>query len=252
MKLNSSRLRIHLARGMLLASLGTLSVHADYQSTVLSQGPAGYWRLNETAPAQAPITNAVNLGSLGTAGTYEGSQGFFRGFPGALANSGTAVHFDGSSQDVLVPYNAALNPSTFSIEGWLYADAAAANCALSCGDFGNPRAGWLIYQTGGTGYELRMYKGGGTAVAANPVGNVGNVVGVYTHVVATFDGTTARIYLNGVLSASDVPNAPYLPGVSGPFTIGERADTGFRWSGKADEVAYYNTALSPSVIAAHY
>jgi len=56
--------------------------------------------LNETAPSQPPITSAVNSGSLGGNATYEGSQGFFRGFPGTLTND-TAVHFDGSSQDVL-------------------------------------------------------------------------------------------------------------------------------------------------------
>src|SRR5271169_5577713 len=95
-----------LAGAVLLAAAAALPARADYQSTVLSQNPVGYWRLNETTQPSPPITSAANLSSLGTGenGTYEGTQGFFRGFPGALANSDTAVHFDGSSQDVNVPY----------------------------------------------------------------------------------------------------------------------------------------------------
>ena len=40
---------------------------ADYSGTVLSQGPVGYWPLNETVqpPASKP---AANAGSLGTTG----------------------------------------------------------------------------------------------------------------------------------------------------------------------------------------
>jgi hypothetical protein len=228
----------------------------DYQSTVVSQGPVGYWRLNETTqPGTNAPTTAANVGSLGATGngTYEGPQGLLRGFPGALANSDTAVHFNGTDQFVSVPYDAALNPSTFTIEGWLNADNIAANCALSCGTFSSPRSGWLIYQTSQTGYELRMYKNSGTAFAVDVVGTTTNVVGLYTHVVATFDGTTASIYLNGVLANSGTLNAPYVPGVSGSgFTIGERTDGGFLWAGKADEVAYYNTALDANTIAAHY
>src|SRR5215471_18638087 len=98
MKCNS-RLRSSLAGSILLAMAVGTPAFADYQSTVLSQGPVGYYRLNETTPSQPPITAAANSGTLGGSGTYEGSQGFFRGFPGVLTND-TAVHFDGSSQDI--------------------------------------------------------------------------------------------------------------------------------------------------------
>jgi hypothetical protein len=254
----NSRLRVPLGGAIALALFAALPARAqyDYPSTVLAQGPVGYWRLNETTPPQPPITTAANLGSLGATGngTYNGGQGFYRGFPGALANSDTAVHFDGTSQFVSVPYDATLNPSTFTIEGWLSADNIAANCALSCGIFASAgRSGWLIYQTSQTGYELRMYKDQTTAFAVDVVGTTTNVVGVYTHVVATFDGTTAKMYLNGALANSGTLNAPYVFGTNGSgFTIGERADAAFLWAGKADEVAYYNTALDANTIAAHY
>jgi hypothetical protein len=255
MKFRAKTLGFHTLGTVLLAVGTALPAWADYQSTVLSQGPVGYYRLNETTQPQPPITTAVNSGSLGVNanGTYEGSQGFFRGFPGALANSDTAVHFDGSSQDVSVPFDPALNPAAnFSVEGWLMADTAAANCALSCGYFGGPRFGWLIYQTANTGYEFRMYNGVNTSFTIDLIGNATNVVGVWTHVVATFDGTTARLYLNGVEATNGVPTAYAPAGSNGRFTVGVRPDAAFRWSGKADEVAFYGSVLTAGTVTAHY
>jgi hypothetical protein len=250
---------IRLGSALLLAFSAAVTARADYQSTILSQNPVGYWRLNETAPSNPLNTTATNHGSVVGDGTYEGSQGFFRGFPGILTND-AAAQFDGTSQYIDTPYNATLTPAVFSVEGWFYAPASSANCVLSCGDFASPRNGWLIYQTSATGYELRIYGGNGTAVTANPVGNVTTlpipsptVVGVWTHVVATFDGTTAKIYLNGQFSAQANILIPYLPGDNtSKFTLGARAGSAFYWNGFEDEVAYYNTVLTPSVIAAHY
>ena len=57
--------RVRIACALLLGLSAVPSVRADYQSTVLSQSPAGYWRLNETT---TPPSNgfATNVGSLGT------------------------------------------------------------------------------------------------------------------------------------------------------------------------------------------
>ena len=113
MNLNSinSRLRVPLGGAMALALFAALPARAGLSISRAAQDPAGYWRLNETTPPRPPVTTAVNLGSLGATGngTYNGCQGFFRGFPGALAKSDTAVHFDGTQPEHYDPYNA---PST--------------------------------------------------------------------------------------------------------------------------------------------
>ena len=62
-----------MAGTALLAAAAVLPVRADYQSTVLSQGPVGYWRLNESTQPPPPITTAVNTGSLGGAASVGGS-----------------------------------------------------------------------------------------------------------------------------------------------------------------------------------
>ena len=52
----NSRLRVSLGGAIILAMFAALPARADtYQSTVLAQNPAGYWRLNETTqPAPTP------------------------------------------------------------------------------------------------------------------------------------------------------------------------------------------------------
>jgi hypothetical protein len=257
MKTQTSKTRILLLGAALVAIVASPLARADYSNTLVSQGPVGYWRLSETTASPPPITTAANAGSMAATGngTYDGSQGFLRGFAGALASSDKAVHFDGSSQDVQVPYNATLNPTAnFTVEGWFKADSANAQCAISCGHFASPRSGWLIYQNGANSYNLRMYNQNGTATSLNLNGfvtNVASVVGVWTHVSFTYDGTTAIMYLNGSFAAQGNPTS-YVPGPDGAFAIGMRSDTGFRWPGYADEVAFYPSVLSAAEIATHY
>src|ERR1041385_7268793 len=56
------------AGASLLALSGALPARADYQSTVLSQNPVAYWRLNETTPPPVPPILAANAGSVGAGG----------------------------------------------------------------------------------------------------------------------------------------------------------------------------------------
>ena len=53
MKANHLGVQVRLLGAALLVLAASLPVRADYQSTVLSQGPIGYWRLNETTATTA-------------------------------------------------------------------------------------------------------------------------------------------------------------------------------------------------------
>ncbi|MEI6783068.1 MAG: hypothetical protein WCQ21_19340, partial [Verrucomicrobiota bacterium] len=97
----NSRLRVPLRGAMMLALLAALPARADYQSTVLAQSPAGYWRLSETT---TPVVNSTtpNLGSLAACeGTYISSPA--HQLPGPFTGS-LAVGFDGAAQYVSRPW----------------------------------------------------------------------------------------------------------------------------------------------------
>src|SRR5262249_43584229 len=82
---------------VLLLAVSSRPARADYSSTVLSQQPVGYWRLNETAsPPVTPIL-ATNTGSVGAAGNGTYIDCTRGALPSAIVSepANRAVHFDG-------------------------------------------------------------------------------------------------------------------------------------------------------------
>jgi hypothetical protein len=74
--------------------------------------------------------------------------------------------------------------------------------------------------------------------------------GTWYHVVATYDGAIASLYINGTLDSSGPAPASQLSSV-GPWSIGRRAD-GFFSDAVIDEVALYPVALSADQVSAHW
>ena len=256
---NHHLLNFRLAGAVLLAAGAAWTARADYPSTVISQGPVGYWQLNETTQPPSNVA-AVNSGSLGATanGTFNGYP--LRGLTGPFSGS-LAVQLDGSSQSVTTPFETALNPNQFSIELWVNPASATVPGGLLCVAASMyasaPREGWLIYQSdgsagGGVGWQFRMYDTNGTAFALALLAPQTFTPGSWTHLAFTFDGTTAHSYINGALVSSGSPNPGFYPNVSGQFSIGTRSDNAFFWPGRVSEIAYYNSALSGTRLAAHY
>ncbi|MBI3416523.1 MAG: immunoglobulin domain-containing protein [Verrucomicrobia bacterium] len=260
---------------------------ADVPTTVLSQGPVGYWRLNETVQPPSSPPPAADTGSLGATGDGLYLFGPKRGEPGALSgSSATSARFFNPDFDpglggskVEVPFNATLNPSgPFSVEFWakpssLVADvfcmAASMNAdpAIGVGTNANPRAGWLFYQNGSgtntTANQWQFRLGNATAYLDGDALRGGTVTaGAWHHIVGTYDGSKASLYVNGVQVASRAISG-YQANDVRPFRIGTSCFDGYLgapgtfagnrgFDGWLEEVAFYGAALSANDIAAHY
>ncbi|TAL21855.1 MAG: hypothetical protein EPN94_12110, partial [Nitrospirae bacterium] len=118
---------------------------------------------------------------------------------------------------------------------------------------GNGNTGYQGYWLGTTGgyYTFSVGLGGTTyrQLAGAPI-----EIGIWKHLVGTFDGTTVKIYIDGVLKNSYVmPGTINYSGI-GNFTVGQIYDlySGRYWSGKIDDVAIYNRALTDAEILEHY
>jgi hypothetical protein len=245
--------------GLLACAALTLAqnvARADYQATVLSQGPVGYWRLNETNQPP-PNANAVNIGSLGASadGTYVNNP--TPNSPGPFAGS-SCVILDGLSQSVSNTYQSTINPSTFSVEMWVNPAAVPkfAYVAASA-HLASPRSGWYLAQDDNTtfglgyGFVVRMFYQNAANPSITLFATNDLPLGSWYHLVLTYDGTTATLYKNGVVAQSGNPLG-FVPNVDGPFTVGIRSDNAFNWPGKVAEVAMYNGALSAGRVAAHF
>jgi hypothetical protein len=249
---------LKLTSMLALISSAATTLTADYASTVSNLKPVAFWRLNETTqPPAADV--AVNAGSLGNS-----AVGYYLGtaqhpVPGALnGRTDSAVGFDATANSVtMVPYMPEMNPKApFTVEAWLSPNIEHAvgsgtlTCAISSGQFAAPRTGWLIYQSE-SGWNLRMYNSNGTATSVNISGGTAPVSGMWYHVAAVYDGATAKLFVNGA-KAAEAAQTSYVPGQSGGFAIGGRADGSFWWNGSADEVALYSKALTAEEVSAHY
>ncbi|MBD3404116.1 hypothetical protein GF420_14590, partial [candidate division GN15 bacterium] len=78
----------------------------------------------------------------------------------------------------------------------------------------------------------------------------------WTHVAATYDGSTVAIYLDGTLIDSRATSITSLGNNAEPYTIGWTSDLSWGsnnyFNGRIDEVAVFDRALSPGEVQAMY
>ncbi|MBW2524173.1 MAG: LamG domain-containing protein [Deltaproteobacteria bacterium] len=207
-----------------------------YAEEVLSDDPLAYWRLGEDT---TPVANDAS--GNGHDGTFVG--GITVSQPGAIAGDpDTAVHFDGGAEVTVGDVFGFDGTAPFSAEAWIKPETDAASfigkAARPSGSF----IGWLVYFQDGL---LTMRRGDILdCQGAAPVSNQ------FTHVVATYDGLTMRVYANGV-EVGTRQSSSSVPVHSEPFTFGRTYQWG-AFQGVMDEVAVYGANLSPARILAHY
>ncbi len=205
-----------------------------------------------------PLTYAANSGSLGAAADFGTASSAQYQRPGALAGS-TDTAITTTAADALktqVPFTAAFNTTSFTVEAWVKPDvvngAGVLTCVLANGHFADPRSGWLIYQ-GDTGWVFRTYNQNGLNTVVNITAGPAPVAGTWYYLTASWDGVTgtARLSVDGGVPVLSAPGQPFVANVDGPFTIGARSDAAFGWAGSIDEVAYYGTVVDDVTLASH-
>ncbi len=207
-------------------------------------------------------TTSFNTGSLGAAANGTNADPVALGQLGAVSAGGDqSVGYSGGA-NTTIPFQSSLNPSVtspFTIEFWSRPSAADGDDAALSNRFatGN-RSGWTFFQRdAATGWNFRMYSGAGSASGWDLTGGTATL-NTWNHVVATWTGSAAFLYVNGVLA--DDTNAAGLTGVynvnsagNAPvFSIGANFDGGSPSTALMDEVAFYGSALTPAQILSHF
>ena len=214
-----TRLTISLARA------------ADYQSTVLSDGPQVYYRFNDDTSRSPRNKNSGSLGAAGDAindllvfKTGTNSTGVVHPFPGAIVGNGNRSEFFDFTTRTEIPFNAAFNtPNTqpFTVEAWFYpaSDQTGTGQAPINNRYtlGANRQGWTFFQRrpdssynpgdSGLGWNFRMYNGVGRGTPLDIQSLAPYQVGKWQHVVVVYDpvnasNATLTIYIDGVAANS--------------------------------------------------
>jgi hypothetical protein len=233
-----------------LSSTGTIVVptEADYDAEVTADSPVARWRLDEES---GTFANSVAGGQVGTAvGTFS------RGAIG-IPNGDKAVGFDGrTGAGITIPAQATLNVvGGLTIEAWIWVptwDQSGFIFEKTTNGTVNTQYSLYLQATAPGRLDFRTVVGG-TITADLAVYNPGWPTNEWVHIAATWNGTTKRLYVNGV----DVGNIAFsgtLATGAGGSVIGAYGNppAGYYFNGLIDEVAIYPTGLSQARVQAHY
>lgn len=155
--------------------------------------------------------------------------------------------------------------STMTVEAWIKPSAFATT------NFGNSivcKHSWSL--NGEQGFVLRCGATGQLSFTFSGVDTLGNVLGwqdlvspsnvltlnTWTHVAASFDGDSSRLFVNGIQVASRYFHGTINPNFAFPMRIGRLCDAGQSqtryFSGQIDEVRIWNFAKPQAEILAGY
>jgi hypothetical protein len=158
-----------------------------------------------------------------------------------------AATFDGMNDAVSVPSSTGLSPTAaITVEAWVRPSAKPA-----AGSFASvvTKAESYSLQFNGPQLEFTTIRNGTRRRVQAPAAAV--VAGGTYHVVGTFDGTTQRLYVNGVQVASGTFSGAVSANTSGVL-IGSWDATSEFLAGTIDDVAVFGKVLTPAQVANHY
>ena len=243
----------------------------NYTVSVYKNGfvftPAAQSFTNVQANQTADFTNGTPLcspPSTGLVGWYRGegnltdsinsNNGANSGAGFGTGKVGQAVTLNGSNNYATIPHSSTNDlVGAGSVSLWVYLNSSDSNhrVLLNKGRSDTNQASftWEIYNG-----ELRfdLYKGDGSSSYVIALFSASEIVGAWTQLTATWDGTALRLYRNGVLYTTS-PYSFVRQSRSDPVGIGRSTNTArLPINGSVDELQFYNRALSASEIASIY
>jgi hypothetical protein len=160
----------------------------------------------------------------------------------AAGKNGGALSFDGVDDWVTVPDASSLAlTNAMTLEAWVRPTALSSWRTVILKETLSNLA-YALY--GSTSNASRPDTEAGSAWLYGPSALATNT---WSHLAATYDGTTLRLYVNGTQVASKASSV-LMPVSSGPLRMGGNAIWGEFFSGQIDDVRVYNRALSAAEV----
>lgn len=209
-----------------------------YFTTAAATGPIAWWQLDESSGRYA--SDATGNGHTGTLSHLIPLLNWVAGILlGALNFPGGDYVDCGTSYPSSGP---------ITVSAWVRPSSIGMDRQIVSKGFDGLKTQWELKTTSASGrVSFRHWAPG--AVGVESVQTLS--VGTWTHLAGTYDGTTWRIYWNGVLDNSAVNTGP----VATPrrLLIGAvdiNGTPGQFWRGRIDDVRVYDRSLSAAAISA--
>jgi Concanavalin A-like lectin/glucanases superfamily/Bacterial Ig domain/Cadherin-like domain/Putative Ig domain/Calcineurin-like phosphoesterase len=199
---------------------------------------AGQWLADEgSGPTLVDSSGQANDGVL---------QGNPTWVPG---QHGQAIDFDGSGDYAIVPDDPSLDISgPITIAAWVKPEKTATQYLVKKATQGATDGYELSLATTGTVFTRFNQDSSGNTYRLDSTGSYPTDGSTWVHVAATYDGTTIRLYINGVLDGSVAGPASIATNNLG-LGIGAQADGTSQFQGAMDDIYLYGRALSAGEIA---
>jgi len=216
----------------------------------------GVFVTNQNYPQIVTSGNTLNL-DAGLPSSYPKTGTVWYDLTKNPNNNGTLVNgvtynstlkgflsFNGSNQYVsfTTPTNIPISNSNYTISVWFSANTLGTKGLVGWGDYGttNQVNGFRLSSSGLVNYWQ----------ANDLSATIAITTGSWYNAVATFDGTTRGIWVNGTLISSDTPTGHNVPNANN-LTIGVTNTTEY-FSGSIGEVQIFNRGLTSNEIVSNY
>lgn len=228
-------------------ALGLLALVQAAAPALADPGLVGHWKLDEGSG-----TKIADSSGYGNDGILSGAVSWVSGGP-----FGGGLGFNGSSGYARVPDNSSLEPPTaVSVGAWFEHSGSPGDYRylLAKGGSGCTASSYGLYTGPNGGLEFYVSRDHGTVYARST--DAGGRVwdGKWHLAVGTFDGSTIRLYVDGVQvgSGTSYPGSLEYPlSSSNDLFIGDYpgcSSSGFAFLGDIEEVTVWSQSLSAAAV----
>lgn len=224
---------------------GALSASRSFTWTITEAPqtpPLSHWRFDTATGTTAPDSTGTRTGTLTNGATW------------TTGRSGNAVALDGVNDYVALP-TFDVTGSRLTIAAWLrngsFPSGVSQRFVSKASGTAASSTYWMLAQTtsgGAARLQFRLRTGSSTTTLTATSGTL--PVNTWYHAVATYDGATMRLYLNGVEVGATAKTGTLATSTSVPVSIGRSPEGSNYMTGAIDDVRLYDRALTTSQIAA--
>lgn len=185
-----------------------------------------------------------------------GYTGSLTNGPGFSSTNGGSITFDGTNDYVDIPDATPLNPTTITISSWVYLSSLVTNQNIVSKGYTSVALPYISYtlkmndvspfnnvqigaSIGGTGYNLTS--------------SISLTTATWYNVAGTYDGTTFKLYVNGVQDINTLTATGSITSYATPVQIGRWGTQASQYlNGRVALAQIYNRALSAQEIKQNY